>query len=82
MTPKAQQVLRQALRLPPRARADIASTLLHSLDDNDDPDAAEAWAAEIDRRVKDVESGKVRLIAWTQARRSLRAGLGRAKAKA
>ena len=82
VTSKAQQVLREALSLPPRARADIAGTLLYSLDVKDDPDIEAAWAVEIERRVNEVYSGEVSLIPWEQVRRRLRAGLRRAKTKA
>ena len=82
MSSKAHQVLRDALRLPPRARADIATTLLHSLDEKEDERVDEAWAAEIERRLHDVESGAVKLIPWEKARRSLWAGLKRGRSKA
>ena len=72
-------MLREALSLPPRARADIAGTLLHSLDVKDDPEIEAAWAAEIERRVNEVNSGKVSLVSWEQVRKRLRAGLRRAK---
>lgn len=81
MAPKPQQVLRQALSLPPKARADIASTLLYSLDRRDDPDVDEALAAELERRVRDVEAGKVKLVPWDKVQRSLWAGLKRARKK-
>ena len=79
MTGKAQRVLREALKLPPKARADIAGTLLHSLDQREDPDVEAAWALEIERRLSDVESGKVKLVPWERARKSLWAGLKRAR---
>jgi putative addiction module component (TIGR02574 family) len=60
VSPKAQQVLREALALSPRARADIAGTLLRSLDVEDDPDIEKAWAREVERRLKEIESGKVK----------------------
>ncbi len=82
MSPKAHQVLRQALRLPPKARADIAGTLLQSLDVDDNADVEAAWAIEIERRLKEVESGKVKLVPWEQVRRRLRAGLKRGRSKA
>ncbi|HEY3120186.1 MAG TPA: addiction module protein [Vicinamibacteria bacterium] len=82
MTVKARQVLREALRLPPRARADIAGTLLQSLDVEKDPDVEAAWAIEIDRRLKEVDSGRVKLIPWEQVRRRLRATLKRGRPKA
>jgi putative addiction module component (TIGR02574 family) len=82
MTARARLVLREALRLSPKARADIAGTLLHSLDEPDDGHVEAAWAAEIGRRLRDVESGKVKLIPWGKARKSLWAGLKRARARA
>ncbi len=82
MTPKAQQVLREALSLPPKTRADIAGTLLHSLDVQEDADVEATWAAEIERRIREVELGRVKLVPWERARRSLRMGLRRAKKKA
>ena len=81
MNSKAHQVLRDALRLSPRARADIATTLLHSLDQREDAGVDEAWVAEIERRLREVESGAVRLIPWEKARRSLWAGLKRGRSK-
>jgi putative addiction module component (TIGR02574 family) len=81
MTTKARQVLREALSLPPKARADIAGTLLRSLDVEDDPDIEAAWAIEIERRLKDVESGKVKLVPWETVRRRLRATLKRGRSK-
>jgi putative addiction module component (TIGR02574 family) len=74
MTVKAQRILRDALRLPPKARADIAGALLHSLDEQEDLDVDPAWAREIERRVQDVRSGKVKLTSWEKARKSLWAG--------
>ena len=82
MSPKALQLLREALSLPPKARADIAGTLLRSLDVEDDPDVEAAWAVEIERRLRDVQSGKVKLVPWEQVRRRLRAGLRRGAANA
>ena len=72
MTAKAAQVLREALRLPAGSRADIAGTLLESLDQPADKGVEAAWAREIERRIRDVESGKVKLVAWSGVRRGLR----------
>jgi len=47
----------------------------------EDRDVEAAWAAEVDRRVRDVESGKAKLIPWEQVRRSLRTGLKRRATK-
>jgi putative addiction module component (TIGR02574 family) len=81
VSPRAQQVLREALQLPPKARADIAGTLLYSLDTKEDKDVEEAWAAEIERRIAEVDSGKAKLLPWSRVHRQLHAGLRRARAK-
>ena len=81
MSPKVQKVLHDAQRLPPKARADIGATLIRSLDIDDDPGVDEAWANEIERRIREVDEGKVKLIPWEQARRSLWAGLKRRGSK-
>ena len=52
-----QVVFSTALALPVRERARLAHELLASLDDHADPDAAEACAAEIERRAYEVEAG-------------------------
>ena len=40
-------ILKEALKRPPEARAALAGTLLDSLDDTVDRDAESAWEAEI-----------------------------------
>ncbi len=57
MDPKT--ILHEALRLDTRARAKLASDLLASLDDQDDDDVENAWAAEVSRRDAELESGRV-----------------------
>jgi putative addiction module component (TIGR02574 family) len=50
-------VFSTALALPARERARLAHELLASLDADSDPDAADAWAAEIERRASEVLAG-------------------------
>jgi putative addiction module component (TIGR02574 family) len=61
-------ILKQALRLPPEARAALAGSLLDSLDEPLDLDAESAWEAEIAARVREIDEGKVTLIPWAEAR--------------
>jgi putative addiction module component (TIGR02574 family) len=49
----------EALRLPPKARAQLAERLLGSLDDAFDPDNDRLWLEESERRLDELESGKV-----------------------
>jgi putative addiction module component (TIGR02574 family) len=62
------EILKEALKLPPEARAALAGTLLDSLDETVDKDAESAWEAEIVMRLKEIDEGKVSLIPWSEAR--------------
>lgn len=72
MAEDAAELLTQALKLPPAARAAIADSLMDSLDAEVHEDAEAAWRSEIALRVRDLESGAVQTIAWDEARRQLR----------
>jgi putative addiction module component (TIGR02574 family) len=61
-----------ALKLPPEARGALASRLIDSLQgDEIDADAELAWEAEIARRLEELDSGKVKTIPWSEARRQI-----------
>lgn len=64
-------VLSTALALPVRERARIAHELILSLDDGADADAAEAWVAELEKRVREVRSGSVKTEDWAAVRSRL-----------
>jgi putative addiction module component (TIGR02574 family) len=64
-------LLKEALKLPPEARAALAGSLLESLDQDVDEGAEAAWQAEIDRRLREIDSGKVKPIPWSEARRKI-----------
>jgi len=63
----------EALKLAPGERAALAQRLLASLDG--DAEIEEAWAAEIERRIADVESGAVQVIPIAEALAQVRAAL-------
>ena len=79
MSRKAEKVLEEALTLSPPERADLAASLLDSLDEQEDEGVEQAWAREIERRIQEVESGAVKMIPWSEARRRLRARLDAAR---
>lgn len=62
-------LLEQALKLPQEARAALAASLLESLDETVDADAEATWAAEIARRIQELDSGAVQPVPWPEARR-------------
>jgi putative addiction module component (TIGR02574 family) len=72
MTSRAQELLREALKLPLEERADVAAELLASLDDaeREHPDEVEAaWAVEIERRARRVLAGESAGVPWEDVRR-------------
>ena len=71
MSGKGQRLLEQALELPPGERADLAASLLESLDDGQDDGVEESWAEEIKKRVAEVESGQVKTVPWSEARKRI-----------
>lgn len=58
----------QAMALPPDERARLAHQIIASLDGPADKEAAEAWVREIERRVREVKNGSVKLVGWKDAR--------------
>ena len=71
MKPHHQKVLKEALGLPPEARAALAGRLLDSLEDSIDEDAESAWSEEIARRIDDLDRGQVKTVPWSVARRKI-----------
>jgi putative addiction module component (TIGR02574 family) len=65
----------QALALSEKERAELARDLLWSLDGEPDPDAARKWAAEIERRVREIRDGSVALVDGDKALERVRARL-------
>ena len=63
----------EALKLTLAERAAFAQLLLASLDE--DAEIEEAWAAEVERRIADVESGRVQVIPVSAALAQVRAAL-------
>ena len=63
----------EALKLTPGERAALAQRLLASLDE--DAELEEAWAAEVERRISDVESGVTKVIPLADALAQVRAAL-------
>jgi putative addiction module component (TIGR02574 family) len=71
MKREAAEILKEALALPTEARAALAASLLESLDTEVDEDAEGAWATEVNRRVAELDTGVVKTIPWSEARRRL-----------
>ncbi len=68
MMQEAQELLKKALALPDKERADLAGSLIDSLDDTVDENAEATWQKEVVRRLEDVQSGKVKTTSWDDVR--------------
>jgi putative addiction module component (TIGR02574 family) len=66
---EASELLKKALALPDKDRAELAASLIDSLDATVDDDAEAAWQEEIAHRLNDIETGKVKTIPWDEVRR-------------
>jgi putative addiction module component (TIGR02574 family) len=76
MNANAQEILVTALQLPDNDRAELAASLIESLDEAFDPSAQAAWAEEIGRRLAALDSGAVKATPWDEARRIITGPLG------
>jgi putative addiction module component (TIGR02574 family) len=66
------KILDDALKLPPELRANLADLLLESVEAGDPAESvAQEWKAEIERRMKELDSGSVKVVPWAEARRRI-----------
>ncbi len=64
-------VWKEAADLSEQDRAALAGLLIESLEGEPDPGVEAAWAAEIERRVAELEAGTVQSVPWDQVRQRL-----------
>ena len=65
------EIFREAAELSEQDRATLAGLLIESLEGEPDPDVEAAWAAEIERRVAELDAGTVKTIPWEEVRQRL-----------
>lgn len=75
--PDADELLARALDLPVDERLSLAAKLIDSVEGPEDPEWSSAWAAELDRRMAQVEAGEVELEDWQTVKANLLADLHR-----
>lgn len=74
MAHDASEVLKEAMQLPPEARAALAGALIDSLDNHVDEDAEEEWNTEIQRRLDELDTGALNAVPWSEAREQILGG--------
>ena len=72
MATELTQVFRDALQLPDNERATLVGLLIESLEAGPaDSHVDAAWAAEAERRWKEIESGAVKTVPWDDVKAKL-----------
>ncbi len=71
MVEEARKILELALKMPARERAEIAQRLLESLDRQIDIDVEFAWQTEVEKRISELDGGKVACISWEEVQERL-----------
>ena len=61
MSTTVEEIVTEALRLPPPARAFVAEKLIESLDAEPDGELSPAWREEVRKRCREVDEGSVEL---------------------
>ena len=72
-----ERLRKQMLELPANERAELAHDLVASLDGPADPQAAQEWDAEIQRRMDEIEAGAANLVERKEFARRMRERLSR-----
>ena len=68
MTDRASELMQEALSLTEEERAELACSLIDSLDPALDEGAEAAWEQEIGRRIAELDSGKAKTVPWKDVR--------------
>jgi putative addiction module component (TIGR02574 family) len=71
MSREVTELLKKALELPVTDRAELAGSIIESLDQAEDKSVKDAWDAEILRRMDDLDSGRVKPISHHEVLRRL-----------
>ena len=71
MSKTVKELYAEASTLDEKQRADLAGLLLESLDSERDPDVEQAWAAEIETRIAQIDNSEVDLIPWEDVKREM-----------
>lgn len=68
MKRSTRELFEEAMRLDPEERAALTGLLIESLEPESEEGVEEAWVAEIERRMVELDSGTVQTIPWDELR--------------
>jgi putative addiction module component (TIGR02574 family) len=68
MAKLAENIIKAAVKLPQKDRVRVVERLLNTLEPEAEQDVDAAWAAEIERRSREIKEGTVRLLPWKEVK--------------
>ena len=71
MSRETTELLKKAFSLPVAERAELAGSLIESLENTEEEAVAAAWDEEVARRMEQFDSGKIKPVSIEEARRRL-----------
>ena len=71
MARSARELFEEAMKLDPAERAALMRLLIDTLDAQSDEGAEDAWQAEVERRVAELDSSSVETVPWEELRARL-----------
>ena len=71
MARSARELFEEAMRLAPEERATLMRLLIDTLDTESEEGAEDAWRAEVERRIAELDSGTVEAVPWEELRARL-----------
>ena len=79
MTQAAKNIVKAAVQLGEKERVEVVEHLLASLESQSDKDVDSAWAAEIERRSRQIKQRVVQPISWVDVKSKARKRVGARK---
>ena len=71
MKTSTSELFKEALDLDDSDRATLAGLLIERLEDEPDPELERIWKAEVERRIKELDSGDVKAVPWEDVKDKL-----------
>jgi putative addiction module component (TIGR02574 family) len=71
MARSARELFEEAMRLDPQERATLMRLLIESLDTESEEGVEDAWRAEVECRMAELDSGAVEAVSWEELRARL-----------
>jgi len=71
MARSARELFEEAMRLNAKERATLMRLLIDTLDSESEEGSEDAWRAEVDRRIAELDAGAVDTIPWEELRARL-----------